>query len=62
MMTVSQPEAAAGFTHASRVIPVVRSSGLAAVSVTVTQSLVPSKESALPIFPVACEWPGRSCR
>ena len=45
-----------GCTQASSVIPVVRSR--AAVSVTVTQSLTPSNESAPPFFPAA--GPGRA--
>ena len=40
---------AVGKTHASSVIPVVRSSALA--SATVTQSLTPSNDRALPNLP-----------
>src|SRR4051794_13942840 len=39
-----------GYTHASIVIPVVRSRSW--LSPTVTQSLTPSNDSALPFFPV----------
>ena len=45
--TVRQPPIVVGRTHASTVMPVLRSSE--AVSGTVTQSLVPSNESA-PLF------------
>src|SRR6267142_6144630 len=49
---VSHPFSAAGLTHASMVIPVVRSSGvLAAPSMTVTQSLTPLNDNALPTLP-----------
>src|SRR3989442_7003394 len=48
----SQPSRAVGLTHASSVMPVVRSSGVpAAPSVTVTQSLMPLKDNALPSLP-----------
>src|SRR5882672_4532983 len=48
----SHPFNTVGFTHASMVIPVVRSSGVpAAPSITVTQSLVPLKDNALPTLP-----------
>ena len=45
------PLAAVGNTHASSVMPVVRSSALA--SATVTIALVPLNDSAGPYFPVA---------
>src|SRR6185295_14181371 len=48
-----QPLSDEGLTHASSVMPVDRSSGLAVVSVTVTQSSTPSNRSAPPIFPAA---------
>src|SRR5687768_14763668 len=48
-MAVRHPPVADGRTQASRVIPLVRSSELA--SATVTLSLTPSKESALPKRP-----------
>src|SRR5688572_14223231 len=51
MMTVSQPLSVVGLTHASSVMPPVRLS--AAASATVTQSLTPSKDSALPNLPPA---------
>src|SRR3982750_2556722 len=44
-----EPPAADGFTQASRVMPLVRSSDDAAG--TVTTELVPSNESALPCLP-----------
>src|SRR5881628_2621288 len=51
-MTVSQPSMAVGLTHASSVMAVVRSSGVpAAPSMTVTQSLMPLKDNALPTLP-----------
>src|SRR3989441_4805235 len=51
-MTVSQPSMAVGLTHASSVMPAVRSSGVpAAPSMTVTQSSMPSNDNALPILP-----------
>src|SRR3989442_9862369 len=51
-MTASQPSRAVGLTHASSVMPVVRSSGVpAAPSVTVTQSSIPSNCSARPTLP-----------
>src|SRR5438046_1621962 len=46
-MTLRQALRLLGFTHASSVIPVVRCS--AAASLTVTQSLVPLKSSAPPM-------------
>ena len=49
--TVRQPPSADGRTHASSVIPVVRSSELA--SGTVTQSFTPSKLNADPNRPAA---------
>src|SRR5947209_15831895 len=48
-MTVCQPAGFAGFTHASSVIPFVRSSD--ALSGTVTQLLTPSNARALPKRP-----------
>src|SRR3989442_11235781 len=51
-MTASQPSIAVGLTHASSVMPVVRSSGVAAApSVTVTQSRMPLKDNAMPTLP-----------
>src|SRR4051794_22852219 len=50
-MAVRQPVPEVGRTHASSVMPVVRWS--AAASATVTQALVPLKDSAAPYFPVA---------
>jgi hypothetical protein len=47
--TVRQPPFAVGYTQASIVIPVVRSS--VAASATVTRSLTPSNESAFPKRP-----------
>ena len=47
--TVRHPPNVEGATHASSVIPVVKSS--AAVSLMVTQSLTPSNDSALPYLP-----------
>src|SRR5262249_16242670 len=48
---VSHPAISVGFTHASIVMPVVRSSGLLVVSGTVTQSSTPSNRSARPNLP-----------
>jgi hypothetical protein len=49
-ITVRQlPARAEGSTHAISVIPVVRSSEL--LSLTVTQSLMPSNDRALPYLP-----------
>src|SRR2546428_12918250 len=46
------PSIAGSLTHASSVMPVVRSSGVpAAPSMTVTQSLMPLKDNALPTLP-----------
>src|SRR5262245_22393190 len=53
MITVSQPLIAPGFTHASRVMAPDRSSELA--SLTVTQSLTPSNDSAPPYLPPAVQ-------
>src|SRR5712664_2542127 len=51
-MTVFQPPSAVGLTHASMLMPVVRSSGVpAAPSITVTQSLTPLKDNAEPTLP-----------
>ena len=49
MMTLRHRSRGRGNTHASSVMPVVRSSDGA--SATVTQSLTPSKDRALPNFP-----------
>src|SRR6267142_1489422 len=47
--TLRQPVPDVGFTHASMVIPLVRSSD--AASATVTHALVPLNDSALPYLP-----------
>src|SRR6266536_1558726 len=49
IITVRQPFAVDGFTHASNVMPVVRSK--LAESFTVTQLLAPLKDKALPKRP-----------
>src|SRR3954468_202462 len=54
MTAVFQPAAAAGLTHASTVIPLVRSSGLLAMCGTVTQLVVPLNASAPPNLPATC--------
>src|SRR5688572_25423739 len=53
MTTVRQPAIAVGRTQASTVIPVVRSS--VARSATVTQSLTPSNDRALPLCPAVVQ-------
>src|SRR4051812_23245044 len=53
MTAVFQPAAAAGLTHASTVIPLVRSSGLLVMCGTVTQLVVPLNASAPPNLPAA---------
>jgi hypothetical protein len=53
MSTVSQPLMAEGRTHASTVMPVVRSRE--AASATVTQSLTPSNDRAPPYLPAAVQ-------
>ena len=52
-ITVSQPLIAVGNTHASSVMAAVRSSELE--SLTVTQSLTPSNDSALPYLPLVVQ-------
>src|SRR5437867_3080842 len=49
MITEFQPLKTDGLTHASSVMPAVRSRSLA--SATVTQSLTPSKDNAAPFLP-----------
>ena len=52
-MTHSQPLIAVGYTHASSVMPLVRSSELE--SAAVTQLFAPLNDSALPYRPVAVQ-------
>ena len=52
-ITQLQPDSAAGFTHASSVMPVVRSSE--ALSATLTEPLLPLNASALPNLPALAQ-------